>query len=99
MRVVFTFKLTVPCVSQTKADHVDNAEVAIARCSRGQYFGELALVTNKPRAASAYAEGDVKCVGEDLSTNRNTLLRRVLHYCSSFTHTRDKGLYFPSLTL
>lgn len=36
-------------------------EVEIARCTRGQYFGELSLVTNKPRAASAYAVGDVKC--------------------------------------
>lgn len=38
----------------------------IARCRKGQYFGELALVTNKPRAASAYAVGDVKCLGEKL---------------------------------
>lgn len=36
----------------------------IATCSRGQYFGELALVTNKPRAASAYAVGSVKCLGK-----------------------------------
>jgi len=37
--------------------------VEIARCLRGQYFGELALVTNKPRAASAHAIGTVKCLG------------------------------------
>lgn len=49
---------------QTKADHADNAEVELTRCSRGHYFGELALVTNKPRAASAYAVGNVKCVGK-----------------------------------
>lgn len=49
---------------QTKADHADNAEVEITRCSRGHYFGELALVTNKPRAASAYAVGDIKCLGK-----------------------------------
>lgn len=36
----------------------------LTRCSRGQYFGELALVTNKPRAASAYAVGDVKLLGK-----------------------------------
>lgn len=40
-------------------------EVEIARCQKGQYFGELALVTNKPRAASAYAVGVVKCLGKD----------------------------------
>lgn len=49
---------------QTKADRQDNAEVEIARCTRGQYFGELALVTNKPRAASAYAIGEIKCLGK-----------------------------------
>lgn len=43
-----------------------NQEVEIARCHRGQYFGELALVTNKPRAASAYAVGEVKCLGKQL---------------------------------
>ena len=64
---------------QTKADHADNAEVEITRCSRGQYFGELALVTNKPRAASAYAVGDVKCLGKTKHTrthvNTNELQR------------------------
>lgn len=38
-------------------------EVEIGRCSRGEYFGELALVTKKPRAASVYAVGNVKCLG------------------------------------
>uniref|UniRef100_A0A665UPF5 cAMP-dependent protein kinase type II regulatory subunit n=1 Tax=Echeneis naucrates TaxID=173247 RepID=A0A665UPF5_ECHNA len=41
-------------------------EVDITTCSRGQYFGELALVTNKPRAASAYAVGSVKCLVMDV---------------------------------
>lgn len=54
----------LPPPLQTKADHADNAEVEIARCTRGQYFGELALVTNKPRAASAYAVGAMKCLGK-----------------------------------
>lgn len=35
-------------------------EVEINRINKGGYFGELALVTHRPRAASAYAEGDVK---------------------------------------
>ena len=47
---------------QTKKDQ-EEEEMDIAICSRGQYFGELALVTNKPRAASAYAVGSVKCLG------------------------------------
>ncbi|XP_044744367.1 cAMP-dependent protein kinase type II regulatory subunit [Coccinella septempunctata] len=35
-------------------------EVEINRINKGGYFGELALVTHRPRAASAYADGDVK---------------------------------------
>ncbi|KAK2109356.1 cAMP-dependent protein kinase type II-beta regulatory subunit [Saguinus oedipus] len=45
-----------------KSEVEENDAVEIARCSRGQYFGELALVTNKPRAASAHAIGTVKCL-------------------------------------
>uniref|UniRef100_A0A3Q3NDH1 Protein kinase cAMP-dependent type II regulatory subunit beta n=1 Tax=Mastacembelus armatus TaxID=205130 RepID=A0A3Q3NDH1_9TELE len=51
--------------SRTKKDQ-EEEEVEIATCSRGQYFGELALVTNKPRAASAYAVGNVKCLVMDV---------------------------------
>ncbi|XP_061679016.1 cAMP-dependent protein kinase type II-beta regulatory subunit isoform X1 [Syngnathoides biaculeatus] len=51
--------------SRTKKEP-DDEEVEIARCARGQYFGELALVTNKPRAASAYAVGSVKCLVMDV---------------------------------
>ncbi|XP_063164068.1 cAMP-dependent protein kinase type II-beta regulatory subunit [Candoia aspera] len=43
-----------------------NEAVEIARYTRGQYFGELALVTNKPRAASAFALGTVKCLVMDV---------------------------------
>ncbi|XP_055314018.1 cAMP-dependent protein kinase type II regulatory subunit [Sitodiplosis mosellana] len=38
----------------------DAGEVEISVLSKGQYFGELALVTHRPRAASAYAASDVK---------------------------------------
>lgn len=48
---------------QLKTDS-EHEEVDIATCTRGQYFGELALVTNKPRAASAYAVENVKCLGK-----------------------------------
>uniref|UniRef100_A0AAQ5X667 cAMP-dependent protein kinase type II regulatory subunit n=1 Tax=Amphiprion ocellaris TaxID=80972 RepID=A0AAQ5X667_AMPOC len=74
-------------ITQTKADHADNAEVEITRCSRGQYFGELALVTNKPRAASAYAVGDVKCLVIDvqaferlLGSCKEIMKRNIAHY-------------------
>jgi CRP-like cAMP-binding protein len=36
----------------------------INRISKGGYFGELALVTHKPRAASAYAVGNMKLACE-----------------------------------
>ncbi|XP_069048591.1 cAMP-dependent protein kinase type II-beta regulatory subunit isoform X2 [Lepisosteus oculatus] len=52
--------------SKSKTGVDESGEVEIARCSRGQYFGELALVTNKPRAASAYAVGNVKCLVMDV---------------------------------
>ncbi|KAM6927838.1 protein kinase, cAMP-dependent, regulatory, type II, alpha, B [Xenentodon cancila] len=51
---------------KTKVEQQDNPEVEVARCSRGQYFGELALVTNKPRAASVYAVGETKCLVIDI---------------------------------
>lgn len=38
----------------------DAGEVEISTLGKGQYFGELALVTHRPRAASAYAASDVK---------------------------------------
>lgn len=38
----------------------DAGEVEISVLGKGQYFGELALVTHRPRAASAYAASDVK---------------------------------------
>ncbi|XP_035376532.1 protein kinase, cAMP-dependent, regulatory, type II, alpha, B isoform X2 [Electrophorus electricus] len=44
----------------------ETEEVEIARATRGQYFGELALVTNNPRAASVYAVGETKCLVIDV---------------------------------
>lgn len=58
----------LPC--QGKSEVEEDGAVEIARCSRGQYFGELALVTNKPRAASAHAIGTVKCLGRSQSRGR-----------------------------
>lgn len=62
--MMFDSNTQVPlCLLQTNATQQNNTEVEVARCSRGQYFGELALVTNKPRAASVYAVGETKCLG------------------------------------
>jgi len=43
-------------------------EVLLKRYTNGQYFGELALIQNKPRAASAFAEGSCTCAGESFVT-------------------------------
>ncbi|XP_008280897.1 protein kinase, cAMP-dependent, regulatory, type II, alpha, B [Stegastes partitus] len=64
--IVESGEVKIMIKSKTKAGQQDNTEVEVARCSRGQYFGELALVTNKPRAASVYAVGDTKCLVIDI---------------------------------
>lgn len=38
----------------------NDIEVEVNRVSKGGYFGELALVTHRPRAASAYCVGSVR---------------------------------------
>nr|XP_034984205.1 cAMP-dependent protein kinase type II-beta regulatory subunit isoform X1 [Zootoca vivipara]XP_034984206.1 cAMP-dependent protein kinase type II-beta regulatory subunit isoform X2 [Zootoca vivipara] len=57
-------KITMKRKGKQEVD--ENEAVEIARYTRGQYFGELALVTNKPRAASAFALGTVKCLVMDV---------------------------------
>ncbi|KAK3801282.1 hypothetical protein RRG08_067085 [Elysia crispata] len=44
-----------------KADPKATTEKEISRVGPGGFFGELALVTRKPRAASVYAIGPTKC--------------------------------------
>uniref|UniRef100_A0A4W4HA92 cAMP-dependent protein kinase type II-alpha regulatory subunit n=1 Tax=Electrophorus electricus TaxID=8005 RepID=A0A4W4HA92_ELEEL len=85
--VVESGEVKIMMKSKTKADREDNAEVEITRCTRGQYFGELALVTNKPRAASAYAIGEVKCLVIDvqaferlLGPCKQIMKRNIAHY-------------------
>lgn len=38
----------------------NDIEVEVSRVTKGGYFGELALVTHRPRAASAYSVGPVR---------------------------------------
>ena len=38
----------------------------VTTIQKGGYFGELALVTHKPRAATVKAEGDVKVACKDI---------------------------------
>lgn len=85
--IVESGEVKIMMKSKTKAAQQDNTEVEIARCNRGQYFGELALVTNKPRAASAYAVGEVKCLVMDvqaferlLGPCKEIMKRNIAHY-------------------
>ncbi|XP_060925538.1 protein kinase, cAMP-dependent, regulatory, type II, alpha, B [Limanda limanda] len=64
--IVESGEVKIMIKSKTQASQQDSAEVEVARCTRGQYFGELALVTNKPRAASVYAMGETKCLVIDI---------------------------------
>ncbi len=47
-----TVRITIP---------KNGIETEVAQMSKGKYFGELALVENKPRSANVYAVGKVKC--------------------------------------
>ncbi|XP_030357955.1 cAMP-dependent protein kinase type II-alpha regulatory subunit [Strigops habroptila] len=85
--IVETGEVKILIKSKTVTSTEVNQEVEIARCQRGQYFGELALVTNKPRAASAYAVGEVKCLVMDVQAFERLLgpcmdimKRNITHY-------------------
>lgn len=43
-----------------------SGEKELTVIEKGGYFGELALITHQPRAASAYAQGTVKCAVLDV---------------------------------
>uniref|UniRef100_A0A8C2RKH9 cAMP-dependent protein kinase type II-alpha regulatory subunit n=1 Tax=Capra hircus TaxID=9925 RepID=A0A8C2RKH9_CAPHI len=86
--IIESGEVSILIKSKTKVNKDgENQEVEIARCRKGQYFGELALVTNKPRAASAYAVGDVKCLVMDVQAFERLLgpcmdimKRNISHY-------------------
>ncbi|KAM5148801.1 cAMP-dependent protein kinase type II-alpha regulatory subunit [Mantella aurantiaca] len=85
--IVESGEVKIMMKSKTKSGQESNQEVELTRCKRGQYFGELALVTNKPRAASAYAVDDVKCLVMDVQAFERLLgpcmdimKRNITHY-------------------
>lgn len=60
----------------------ESGEVEISVLGKGQYFGELALVTHRPRAASAYASTDNVKVACKYTFDHNfliILLKRSFH--------------------
>eukprot|EP00052_Salpingoeca_macrocollata_P027534 m.261904 g.261904 ORF g.261904 m.261904 type:complete len:181 (-) comp22755_c0_seq10:88-630(-) len=50
-------------ITVTRTDTADSepAEVKVNELHKGSYFGELALLTQRPRAANVYARGCVTC--------------------------------------
>ncbi|KAM4023292.1 cAMP-dependent protein kinase type II-alpha regulatory subunit [Anomaloglossus baeobatrachus] len=85
--IVESGEVKIMMKSKTKSGQESNQEVELTRCKRGQYFGELALVTNKPRAASAYAVENVKCLVMDVQAFERLLgpcmdimKRNITHY-------------------
>lgn len=75
------------------------SSVELSTCSRGQYFGELALIANKPRAASGFAVGDVTCAVLDVGA-----FERLLGPCMevmkrNFSHYEEQLMQLFGTTL
>jgi cAMP-dependent protein kinase regulator len=66
-------------------------EIHLANISQGNFFGELAFLTNKPRAASIYANGSVKCACLDVQA-----FERLLGPCKKLLE-RNMALYEAQL--
>jgi len=69
----------------------DDPEVEVSRCNKGAYFGELALLTHKPRAASVYAVGVTKCAVLDVNA-----FERLLGNCKDIMQ-RNEDYYEAEL--
>lgn len=57
----------------------DGGEHEISKLEKGQYFGELALVTHRPRAASAYAQNTVKVACKCSVSRRFQLIANLIY--------------------
>eukprot|EP01108_Squamamoeba_japonica_P004243 TRINITY_DN3384_c0_g1_i1.p1 TRINITY_DN3384_c0_g1~~TRINITY_DN3384_c0_g1_i1.p1 ORF type:complete len:321 (-),score=176.88 TRINITY_DN3384_c0_g1_i1:40-1002(-) len=67
----------------------------VARLGPAAYFGEIALLTDRPRAATVVAVGDVKCVGLDRDR-----FNRVLGPCEDILRRNMDQFYrFASLMI
>jgi len=68
-----------------------NDEKHLTTLESGKYFGELAFITHKPRAASVYANGNVTCACLDVSA-----FERLLGPCKKLLE-RNMELYDQQL--
>ena len=63
---IANFTLISIQVTQTRAEGVDEPEqVEVGRLGPSDYFGEIALLLDRPRAATVTARGPLKCVKLD----------------------------------
>lgn len=63
----------------------DGAEIEISKLGKGAYFGELALVTHRPRAASVYAASDdVKVACKYIDLLRSAI--QYIQYIHTYIH-------------
>ena len=70
----------------------DGQSKELKRCGPGDYFGELALLTKKPRAATAYALGDnVRCAILEVDAFER-LLGPCIHIMQQRKHDYDETL-------
>ncbi|OQR67295.1 cAMP-dependent protein kinase type II regulatory subunit-like [Tropilaelaps mercedesae] len=68
----------------------DGGEQEVSRVSKGGYFGELGLITHKPRAASVYAVGDVKVAFLDVEAFERLLGNCVAIMKRNITHYEEQ---------
>lgn len=73
----------------------NDVEVEVNRINKGGYFGELALVTHRPRAASAYCVGPVRLACK-LPFHLCHLFRSLHHIARQHTlvEVKDNDLHF-----
>lgn len=57
-------------------DASDGTQRAIATIERGEYFGEMGVIDDQPRSATAIARGDVVCMVVDQDEFMDMLLKR-----------------------
>lgn len=72
----------------------DVGDVEVALLGKGQYFGELALVTHRPRAASAYAADNIKVACKSLILfYLTTILYLILKQIVVFSNLCDSFVF------
>jgi len=91
-------------IKDTFSSQHTNEEVKLTELDRGQYFGELALIYKKPRAATVAAKTDVSCAVLDIGAFERLLgpcveimQRNVSNYESKLTELFGEQLSIDDL--